>query len=127
MGQETRNQIGYRKLLVWSESHQLTLLIYKITAKFPREELFGLTSQLRRAAVSITANIVEGYARASKKERLQFLYISYGSLSETEYYLDLSKDLRYLTESEYMNLIEHRQTVGKLLYGLIIATKRQIA
>lgn len=114
---------GYRKLLVWQESHKLVLLIYKLKKKFPREELFGLTSQICRAVVSISANIVEGQARASRKEFLQFLYIANGSLIETEYYLELARDLIYISLDQYNVLEEKRIIVGNLLHGLIISLR----
>lgn len=121
---ETNNIAGYKKLHVWQEAYQLVLLIYKITKNFPKDETFALTSQFRRAAVSIAANIVEGQARASKKEFLQFLFISNGSLVEVEYYLELSKDLGYISEKELFLLDQKRTVVGKLLYGLIKSLKR---
>jgi four helix bundle protein len=123
MGNE--NTKGYRNLLVWQNAHELTLLIYKASKIFPRDELHGLTNQMRRAAVSIPANIAEGYARAGKKELLQFLYIAKGSLAEVEYYVELSKDLEYIDRAMYENLEEKRQLVGKLLYGFIASIKRK--
>lgn len=120
----TISNAGYKKLHVWNEAHELTLLIYKITKNIPREELFGLTSQIRRAAVSVVANIVEGQARASKKEFLQFLYISNGSLVEVEYYIELLKDLGYIDEKSFLLLHERRVVVGNLLTGLIRSLKR---
>jgi four helix bundle protein len=110
---------GYRRLKVWQEAHSLVLLVYKVTKQFPREELFGLTSQLRRSAVSVPANIVEGYARRSKNELKQFLVIAQGSLSETEYYLELIKDLQYISEDDYTQLTNQRHLVGNLLHGLM--------
>lgn len=121
----TNNSNGYRRLHVWKESHDLVLLVYKYSNKFPREELFGLTSQIRRAAVSIPANIVEGYARSSKKEFLQFLYISQGSLSEVEYYLQLSLDLEFISEEVFKELEEKRRVAGNLLHGLIASLHRK--
>lgn len=117
-------QFGYKKLHVWKEAHELTLLIYKITKNFPKDETFALTSQIRRAAVSIVANIVEGQARASKKEFLQFLYISNGSLVEVEYYIELSRDLGYISTEKYLLLNQKRIIVGNLLHGLIKSLKR---
>lgn len=110
---------GYKKLKVWQEAHKLVLLIYRITKKFPKEELFSLTNQIRRAAVSIPANIVEGYARASKKEFMQFLSIARGSLAEVEYYLELAKDLDYVTDEEWKQLFELHHFTGALLSGLM--------
>ena len=104
MEQETSDQVGYKKLIVWQKSHLLVMEIYKITSNFPKDELFGLTSQMRRSAVSIPANIVEGYSRRSIKEKLNFYNIARGSLSELEYYIDLSSDLAYIKKEEYQKL-----------------------
>lgn len=110
---------GYHKLRVWNESHTFVKEIYKTTKTWPRDELFGLTNQLRRACVSIAANIVEGQARSSRKEFYQFLSISNGSLVEVEYYLELTMDLNYISSQNYQNLEERRITIGKLLHGLM--------
>lgn len=110
---------GYKKLHVWQEAHALVLMVYKETKRFPRDELFGLTSQLRRSVVSVAANIIEGQARSSRKEFLQFLYVANGSLVETEYYIELAKDLHYIEEKDFLLLQEKRIIVGNLLRGLI--------
>jgi four helix bundle protein len=89
------------KLEVWGISHELTLLIYKLTKDFPKSEEFGITSQLRRGVSSIPANIIEGQARQHKKEFIQFLYVSRGSAEETHYHAFLAKELGYLDEGEY--------------------------
>lgn len=107
------------KLLVWQKSHKLTLKIYDITKYFPAAEQFGLTSQIRRAAVSIPSNIVEGKARSSKKDYRRFLLISRGSLEEVKYQLLLAKDLRYISYEVYMDILELTNEVGKMLNGLI--------
>ena len=109
---------GFRDLIVWQKAYQLVLEIYKITKKFPKYELFGLTSQLTRAAVSVPANIAEGYERQHKKEYIQFLTIARGSLGEVETYLMLAKDLEYVEKDTYNNLEEKRQEIGRLLRGL---------
>lgn len=113
----------FKKLLVWEESHKLVLEIYKKTNEFPRRELYGLTSQLQRAAVSIPTNIVEGNSRRTKKDFLQFLYISRGSLEEVKYLLVIARDLKYLGENQYSKLIILCENVGRLLQGLIKNTK----
>lgn len=113
------NEVGFRRLKVWNEAHSLVLLIYRFTKQFPKSELFGLTNQFRRAAVSIPANIVEGYARQSRKEFRQFLYISEGSLAECEYYIELARDLKYVTDDQYNDLENQRKIVGGLLHGFI--------
>jgi four helix bundle protein len=87
---------SFQDLNIWREAHQLTLEIYKITKEFPKEEVYGLISQLRRAAISIPSNIAEGMGRKSTKELLNFIYNARGSLSELIYYLILAKDLGYI-------------------------------
>jgi four helix bundle protein len=89
---------------MWQEAHKLTLYVYGVTKKFPKEELFGLTSQFRRAAVSISANIAEGYKKRGSADKLRFLNISQGSLEECRYYIILSKDLGYISELERSEL-----------------------
>jgi len=112
------------KLVVWQKSHKLVLKIYDITKEFPKDELFGLTSQLRRAAVSIPSNIVEGKARGSKVEYRRFLFIARGSLEEVKYQLLLAKDLHYIDEQKYKGMITLSQEVGRLLNGLIVSLNK---
>ncbi len=107
------------KLITWRKSHELALKIYEITTAFPKEELFGLTSQIRRAAVSIPSNIVEGKARGSLKEYKRFLLIARGSLEETKYHLLLAKDLSYIDKITYKEVLRLAKEVGRLLSGLI--------
>ena len=114
---------GYKKLKVWQEAHSLVLLVYKNTKNFPKEEIFGLTSQLKRAVVSVPANIVEGQAKRSKASFLQFLNISNGSLVEVEYYFELARELEFLTDKQYKELEDQCLVVGNLLYGLIKSLK----
>lgn len=118
---EQSSAVGYRRLIVWKEAHELVLMIYKITKSYPRDELFGLVSQIRRAVVSIAANIAEGQARASRKEYIQFLHIANGSLVEVEYYLTLSKDLEYINQEDFVALDAKRKYIGVLLHKLIIS------
>jgi four helix bundle protein len=89
---------SFKDLNVWKKSHQWVLHVYKLTKSFPREELFGLTSQLRRAAVSAPANIVEGFKRRGRPDKVRFLNIAQSSLEECRYYLILAEDLRYGVE-----------------------------
>lgn len=113
----------HRKLQAFQFAHELVLSIYKCTADFPKQEMFGLTSQVRRAAVSVPANIVEGCARQSQKEYLNFLNIAFGSLREVGYYIELSKDLGYVTDSQQQSLSEQYTQCAKVLYGLIQSLK----
>src|SRR3972149_4041978 len=106
------NSKSFTDLIVWQKSHQFVLDVYKLTQNFPREELFGLTSQFRRAAISIPANIAEGYRKRGKSDKVRFFNISEGSLEECKYYLILTKDLGYASIDQENELAEE---VGKLL------------
>ena len=114
-----KNEKGYHKLVAWQAAHQLALAVYRATESFPRAEMFGLMSQMRRAAVSVAANIVEGQARRGDKEFLRFLIIANGSLAELEYYFEVVRDLGFLSAETYEQLDEMRFRVGYLLHGLI--------
>ena len=111
---------------VWQLSHQLTLNVYKLTEKFPKTETYGLISQIRRSSSSIPANITEGFYRNSTKELIQFLYNARGSYGETLYHLRLAKDLGFINESEYINIIENYVSLGKQLNGWIKSLKTKI-
>ena len=105
----------WKDLKVWEKAHNLVLEVYRITSRFPKEELYALTTQLRRSSASVAANIVEGQSRNTTKEYLQFLYNARGSLEETRYHLLLAKDLEYLTIDKYMpleNQYEHDLDLG---------------
>jgi four helix bundle protein len=114
-----RGEKRFHKLLVWQRAHQLVISVYKFTASFPKSELFGLTSQIRRAAVSVPANIAEGYASGGKGQFARYLNISQGSLAEVEYYLILSKDLDYITAVQFQESETLRGEIGFLLHRLI--------
>ena len=109
----------YTKIKAWQLADELALLVYTATKKFPKSEIWGLTSQMRRAAVSVPANIVEGSARKNRKEYLQFLYIAISSLAELEYYIRFTKELGYLDTNEYEELWAKSQESLKTLRGLI--------
>ena len=105
---------NYKKLIIWQKADKLAHLVYKLTEFFPKHEIFGLTSQLRRAAISVPLNIVEGYNRTSKKELRRFIDISLGSLAEVEFLLEFSKDLDYhkiQTEELNLTLVETGKTL----------------
>ncbi len=112
-------EAGYKRLIVWQKADQLANDIYIHTRNFPKEELYGLTSQMRRAGLSVPTNIVEGYARKSRNELKQFLNISLGSLAETEYLLKFACDLKFLSQADYDSLEKTRQEVGNLLWRFI--------
>jgi four helix bundle protein len=114
-----RDDKGFRKLLVWQRAHELVLAVYKMTDIFPKSEMFALTSQLRRVAVSIPANIAEGQGAGTKPQFARYLDIAKGSLSEVEYYLVLAKDLQYIKPETYTETESLRSEVGFLLYRLI--------
>lgn len=107
------------KLLVWQKSHELVLKIYEITKNFPQNEAFGLTSQIRRASVSVPSNIVEGKARGFNKEYKRFLLMARGSLEEVKYQMMLARDLKYIDEVIYLEVYKKMDEVGRLLGGLI--------
>ena len=90
----------YKDLKVWQKTDELALEVYRVTKKYPKDEIYGLTSQLRRAVLSIATNIVEGYGRKGDRELARFVSIAIGSISETEYLIDFSKKLGYLNESD---------------------------
>ena len=110
------NEKGYKKLIVWQKADELAYGIYLKTKTFPKEEMYGITSQLRRAALSVPLNIVEGSSRQSRKELKQFINIALGSLSEVEYLLDFSFKLNYFEEKDYKDLQDKRQQTGNLLW-----------
>jgi four helix bundle protein len=111
--------VGYHKLAIWKEAHTFILLIYPIINTFPKYEVFCLVSQIRRAAISVPANIAEGHSRRTTKEFIQFLTIANGSLVEVEYYLELSRDLKYISDTEYKILNIQREKIGRLLHFFI--------
>lgn len=110
-------EYGYKKLLVWQKADDLAYQIYLETKSFPKEELYGITSQLRRAALSIPTNLVEGTGRQSCKELRQFTNIALGSLAETQYLLEFSLRLKYLNKVKYEELQKLREEVGRLLWS----------
>lgn len=109
----------YRKLKVWERAHQLTLVIYKVTKAFPKEEQYGLTGQIRRACASVPANIAEGCGRNGTAELLRFLHIAMGSASELDYHLFLARDLQCLTDAAHKKLEAEVTEVRRMLNSLI--------
>jgi four helix bundle protein len=110
---------NYKELKVWQKSHAFTLKVYEITKSFPKDELYSLTNQLRRAASSVPANIAEGCGKNSNNELAHFLNISLGSSNETEYFLILSKDLKYLSENIFIELEDNINEIKAMLISLI--------
>lgn len=101
-----RNNQGYRTLIAWQLANKLAHLIYDLTTDFPKSELYGLTSQMRRAVLSICANIAEGYSRTSLKDRGHFYQISNGSLTELEFFVDFAFERKFINESNYSEVIK---------------------
>lgn len=117
--QKTKTIQTFTDLKVWQEGHKLVLSIYRTTKFFPKEEIYSLTNQMRRAAVSVTSNIAEGFGRHGYKERIQFYYLAQGSLTELKNQLLIAKDIHYITEQEFTSLAEQSNTTHRLLQGLI--------
>ncbi|MFZ5647417.1 MAG: four helix bundle protein [Bacillota bacterium] len=109
---------SFRDLIVWQKSHQFVLGVYSFTQKFPGSEIYGLTSQIRRSAVSIPANIAEGFKKKGKADKARYLNIAQGSLEETRYYLILANDLQYGDSTHLMLQLEE---VSKLLESFLSA------
>jgi four helix bundle protein len=115
----------YTKIEAWRLADDLTVAVYERTRSFPKEEMYGLTSQLRRASYSVPANIVEGASRESKKDYLHFLYIARGSLSETQYFVHLAQRLGYLSVEQADGLREQMKVTFACLHGLIRAVEKE--
>lgn len=110
---------SYKELVVWQKSYQLCILVYKITRSFPKEELYGLISQIRRASIAIPSNIAEGYCRSHRLEYLQFLKIAFASGAELETQLLIARDIGYLSTKDYQDLNNLLEEVMKMLNKLV--------
>ena len=106
---------SFENIIAWQKAHAFVLFVYRVTRHFPKDEIFGLTSQFRRAAVSIEANIAEGYKKLSKADKLRFFNISQGSLEECRDYMILSRDLDYISQIEFEELHTGLETTSKFL------------
>jgi len=115
---------SYKDLIVYQKGYKLSLEIYRVTNNFPKEELYGIVSQMRRSAISIPCNIAEGYRRGHRKEYIQFLHIAQGSCGELETLLSLSKDLEFLEGRTFNNLYQSQDEISRLLRGLIKSLSR---
>jgi four helix bundle protein len=116
---------NYKELIVWKKAHQMTLDVYDVTRVFPKEEVYGLTSQLRRAAASIGANIAEGSGRRSNNEICRFLQIARGSASEAEYHILLARDLSMLQEAGFRRLASQADEIQRMLTALILSLNQK--
>ena len=124
MKQETRIKIReFTDLKAWQEGHKLVLAIYVVTKDFPSKETYSLVDQMRRAAVSITSNIAEGFGRHSMKEKTQFYYLAQGSLSELKNQLIISRDIGYLSTNSFRSLLEQAELAHRLLQGLTVKSR----
>ena len=126
-GEETQMVSSYNDLQVWQRSMAFVKQVYEATKTFPKDELYALTNQLRRAAVSIPSNIAEGHARDSTKEFLHHLSFALGSLAEVETQLILAQDLQYLPKESLLSLIQESTEIGRMLRGLQKSLQRKLA
>ena len=110
---------SFTKLIVWQEAHKLVLMVYKVTDSFPKKELFVLTSQMLRCAISITSNIAEGFTRMGKQEKRQFYYTAKASLTELQNQLLIAKDVGYVNQKVFNEIAEQTIKISKLLNGII--------
>ncbi|MDD4202144.1 MAG: four helix bundle protein [Candidatus Omnitrophica bacterium] len=115
----------HKDLKVWNKAIEYVTRLYKCTSIFPKEELYGLTTQIRRASVSVPSNIAEGAARTSNKEFMHFLFIAIGSLSELETQLIIAKNLGYINEALFDEIVSENEELAKMIHGLINFRKRQ--
>jgi four helix bundle protein len=117
---------NYRELEVWEKSHKLTLELYTFSRRFPKEEIYGLTSQLRRAAVSIGANLAEGCGRRTSAELARFVRIAMGSASELDYHLLLCRDFKFISNEQYDRTVNELVRIRKMLSRLVTSIEAQI-
>jgi four helix bundle protein len=120
-----KGQRNYRNIVAWQRAHEVTLRMYELTRTFPREETYGLSSQIRRASFSVAANIAEGSGRETDKDFLRFLYISLGSLKEVDYATLLAYDLKYLNSELFEKLQTRLNQTFAALQGLIKSVKQK--
>lgn len=113
----------FTDLHAWQECHQLVIMVYIITRSFSKEEVFGLVSQMRRAVISITSNIAEGFGRQGYKEKIQFYYVAHGSLTELKNQIIAAKDIKYLNTDNFNKLMNQINVSHRLLQGLITKSK----
>lgn len=109
---------SFTDLIAWRKAHNLVLMVYKLTDEFPKSEVFGLTNQIRRSAVSVTSNIAEGFSRVTNKDKSQFYAMSLGSLTELQSQLLIARDIEYISKENFMTASELSVEVSKLLNGL---------
>ncbi len=113
----------FTDLKTWQEGHKLVIMIYKTTKMFPKEETYSITDQMRRAATSVTSNVAEGFGRQYYKEKIQFYYLAQGSLTELKNQIIIAKDVEYLSEKDFLSLVEQANFTHQLLQGLLKKSK----
>jgi four helix bundle protein len=123
MNSKPNKIVSFTDLDVWKEGHKLVIMVYKTTGQFPKSETYSLVDQMRRSATSITANIAEGFGRQTYKEKLQFYYVSQGSLTELKNFLLIARDLDYLKPIDFDILAEQANLTHKILQGFLQKTK----
>jgi four helix bundle protein len=127
--QDSRRKVlamrDFRNIVAWQKADDLAVQVYRLTESLPKSEIFGLTAQMRRAAISVAANIAEGSARATLKDYTHFLFIAKSSLVEVEYYLHLCQRLGYLDEDKYNGMTQMQKEAARVLQGLIKHIQRQ--
>lgn|SRR5690606_7786161 len=116
--------VSHKDLEVWKKAVALVTEVYRVTSSFPKEEVYGITSQIRRSAVSIPSNIAEGAARQTNKEFVQFLFIASGSCAELDTQLLIAMNLNYIDENQYKGIMINVEEIGKMINGLIKYRKR---
>ena len=126
MNQESRKIKSFTQLKAWQEAHKIVLDIYDITKEFPKTEQFGLVTQMRRCAISITSNIAEGFSRQSYKEKIQFYSMALGSLTELQNQLLVTRDVNYITNEKFQYYANKSVIISKLLNGLIKSSKQTL-
>lgn len=118
-----RNEKGFRRLIAWQKANILAHLIYDVTEGFPKTEIFGITSQMRRAVLSVCANIVEGYSRKTLKDRGHFYQMAVASLTELEFFIDFSFERKYMDSEKYQNMLDISGETARVLDGLVKSTR----
>lgn len=124
--EKTKKIASFTDLNVWGAGHQFVLVVYNESRKFPKEELFGLTSQLRRAVVSFTSNIAEGFSRSTYPDKIHFYVMAVGSLTESQNQLLIARDLAYLPKEKFDILAEETVALSKMINGLIKVSKSHL-
>lgn len=119
-------KLGYKNLEIWKLSKDICVYVYEITKNYPKDELYGIISQIRRCAVSIPSNIAEGYAKSSLKEQIKFIEISNGSFYELTTQIEISYELKYISKTDYSNINLQLEKLGKMLYGYKLSLLNKI-